>query len=99
RRMLERAAGQLLRGSKHGERNRQIESRTLLTQLRRSEVDRDAAVGEPQLGRGDPAADALTRLLTRAVGEADDREAGNAVADVRLDVDAPRLEADQSMRE
>ena len=36
-------------------------------------------------------------LLTGAIGEADDREAGNARLEMRLDLDAPRLEADESV--
>ena len=95
----ERGARHLERRAQNRERDRQVEAGALLPQLGRREIDRDAAVGELQLGGGDPAADALARLLARAVGEPDDREARNAVADVRLDVDAPRLEADQSMRE
>jgi hypothetical protein len=39
----------------------------------------------------------LPRFLAGAVGEADDRESGNPVANVRLDVDAARLEADERM--
>ena len=46
-----------------------------------------------------PRANTLTGLLAGAVGEADDGEAGNAVANVRLDVDAARLEADERMRD
>ena len=46
-----------------------------------------------------PLRTALTRLLARPVGETDDREAGNAVTDVRLDIDTAWLEADQGMRE
>jgi hypothetical protein len=37
--------------------------------------------------------------LAGAVGEADDREAGDAVTNVRLHVDAARLEADERMRD
>jgi hypothetical protein len=96
---FERARRKLLRGAKHRERNRQVESRPFLPQLGGREVDGYSPGREAQLGRGYPAAHAFPRLLARAVGEADDREAGDAIADVRLDVDAPRLEADESMRE
>ena len=37
----------------------------------------------------------MLRLLYCTVDEPDDREAGDAVVDVHLDVDAPRLEADE----
>ena len=39
----------------------------------------------------------MLRLLARAVGEADDREAGQAALDVRLHLHAPRVEADESV--
>ena len=96
---LERAARELLRRREQRERDRQVEAGALLAQLGRREVDRDAARREVQLGGGDPAANALARLLAGAVGEPDDREAGNAVANVRLDVDPSRLEADERMRD
>src|SRR5204862_546870 len=86
-------------GRGNRERDRQVEAGALLPQLGRREIDGDAAVGELQLGRGYPAPHALARFLARTVGEPDDREARQAVANVRLDVDAPRLEADQSMSE
>ena len=95
----ERRARQLLRRAEHRERDRQVEAGTLLPQLGRREVDRDAPVGEVQLGGRDAAADTLARFLACLVGQPDDREAGQAVADMRLDVDATRLETDQSMRE
>ena len=52
-----------------------------------------------QLGRGDPAPDAVLRLLARAVREAHDREPGHAVLEVRLDLDATGLESDERVRE
>jgi hypothetical protein len=94
---LERAARQLLRRGKKRERDGQVEPGSLLAQLGRREVDGDAPLREVQLGGGDPRADALTGLLARAVGEADDREAGQPVADVGLDVDPTWLETDKRM--
>jgi hypothetical protein len=96
---LERTARHLLRSSEQRQRDRQVESGTLLAQLGRRKVDRDAARRKVQLGRGNPAADPLARLLAGAVGEPDDREAGNAVADVGFHVDAARLESDESVRD
>ena len=58
----------LLRSRQHRERDRQVEARALLPQLRRREVDRDPVPAATQLGRGDAAADALLRLLAGAVG-------------------------------
>ena len=98
-RTLERAPRQLLGGCEERERDRQVEARSLLAQLGRREVDRDAPVREAQLGGGDPTSDPLTRFLAGAVGKADDSEAGETVADVRLHVDPARLEADERMRD
>ena len=41
----------------------------------------------------------MLRLLARAVGEPDDREAGDARLQVRLDLDPARLETDEGLRE
>ena len=41
------------------------------------------------------APDPVLRLRTGSIGEPDDREAGHAAVDVRLDLDAARLEADE----
>ena len=65
----------------------------------RSEVDGDPPDRPLELGRRDADADALLRLLAGAVGEADDREAGDAELEVRLDLDAARLEADERVRD
>ena len=94
-----RSTRHLERRAENRKRDRQVETGALLPQLRRREVDGYPAVRELQLGCRDPAADALTRLLARAIGEADDGEARQPVPDVRLDVDAARLEADESVRE
>jgi hypothetical protein len=96
-RPLERAARQLQGRREERERNRQIEARSLLAQLRRSQIDRDAPFGKLQLGGGNPAADPLTCLLASAVGETDDRETGDAIADVRFHIDPARFEADERM--
>ena len=48
-----------------------------------------------ELGRRDAAADPLLRLLAGAVGQPDDRERRRAALQVRLDLDAPRVEADE----
>src|SRR5581483_1842767 len=98
-RPLERAARNLSRRRENRERDRQVEARALLAKLGGGEIDGDAGRGELELRCGDPTPDALPRLLAGAVGEPDDREAGDAFADVRLDVDAPRLEADEGVRE
>ena len=96
---LEGAAWELLRRREEREGDRQVEAGALLAQLRRGEIDRDAPRGEGQLGSRDPTAHSLPRLLAGAIREADDREARDAVANVRLYVDPTRLEADESVRD
>src|SRR5262245_2830323 len=80
----------------HGERDREIESRSLLAQGCGREVDRDPPVERPlERGGYDAAADAMLRLLARAVSETDDREAGHTELEMRLDLDLARLESDE----
>src|SRR5581483_11718191 len=59
----------------------------------------DPALRPLELRRGDSRSDTLLRLLAGAVGEADDRERRHAALQMRLDLDAARLEADESMRD
>ena len=96
---LERAARELLRRCEERERDREVEAGSLLAQLGGRKIDRDPAGREAQLCRGDSRAHPLTRLLAGAIGEADDGEARDAVASVRLHVDPTRLEADERMRD
>ena len=96
---IELVVRQLPRSGEHGERDRQVVARALLAQPGRGEVHGDATARELELGRHDPAADALPRLSARAVGQADDHERGNAVRDVGFDFDPPSLEADERMRD
>jgi len=90
---IETPQWQLPRRREDRERDRQVEARSLLAQLRRSEVHRDPAERPLELGAVDPGADALLRLLAGAVGKPDDRESRHAALEVRLDLDAPWLEA------
>jgi hypothetical protein len=76
---LELVARHLPRRGQHRERDRQVEAGALLPQLRRREVDGDAAARKLELGGRDSATDALARLVQRLVGQADDRKRGNAV--------------------
>ena len=81
----------------HGERDRHVEARALLAEIRRRQVDGDSPPGPVELGRLDSAANALLRLLAGAVGETDDRERRGAALEMRLDLDPPRLEPDESV--
>ncbi len=80
RRVTRKTAGRkLLGGSENREGDRQVESRSLLSQIRRCEIDRDAPSRRPlEFRRGDPASHSLLRLLARSVGEPDDAEGGHA---------------------
>ena len=53
--------------------------------------------GHSSDGRDDAAPHAVLRLLARTVGETDDREARDPRLEMRLDLDLPRLEADERM--
>ena len=75
RRMLgEPCPRQLVRRCEQRQGDRQIESRPLLLQLRRREVDGEPVVRPLQFRGEDPTANSLLRLLTRAIGEPDDRQ-------------------------
>jgi hypothetical protein len=81
------------------ERDREIEAGPFLPQLGGSEVDRDPAARPLELGGGDPAPYPLLRLLAGAVGEPDDGERRDAQLEVRLDLHASRVEADEGVRD
>ena len=91
----ELVGGHLARGRQHGERDREVEAGALLAQPGRREVDRDPFQRPLELGRPDTAANSVLRLRARTVCETDDRKAGNAAVDVRLDLDPTRLQADE----
>ena len=87
----------LQRGRQHRERDREVEPGALLAQTRGREVDRDPLQRPLELRRADAAPNPVLRLGAGAVGEPDDREAGQAAVDVSLDLDPPRLEADEGV--
>ncbi len=69
----------LARGREHRERDRKVESRPLLAEGRRCEVDRDPACERPlELRRDDAAPNAMLRFLASTVDESDDRETRDA---------------------
>ena len=87
---------ELVRAGQQRERDRQVEAGALLAKRRRGEVDRDPVAAGPGQHRVDDAAvHPVLCLLAGAVGEPDDRERRQVGRDeVRLDLDAARLEAD-----
>ena len=78
------------------ERDREVEARAFLAEAGRREIDRDSALRPLELRRDDAAADPVLRLLARP-GRRDrrSRKPGMPLGEVRLDLDAPRLEADE----
>ncbi len=85
-------------GREHRERDREVESGALLPERCRCEIDRDPPVERPLERRRDHAAsNPVLRFLARPVGQSDDREPGYPGLEVRLYLDAARLEADEGM--
>ena len=100
RRVLrERIAGDLAGRSQNRQCDRQVERRALFPQGRRSEIDRYPSQRPLELGRSDSASHAMLRFLARAVGEPDDGEPGQAVLEMRLDLDSASLETDERVRD
>ena len=82
------------------ERDREVVARALLPQRCRCEVDGDRLLRPLEQRGDDGAADAVLRLLARPVAHADDREARHLAGEqMRLDLDALRLEPDDRIRE
>ena len=74
-------------------RERQVEARADLAQVRGREVDRDALLRELEARVRDRGAHPLARLPDRLVREPDDREGRQADADVGLDPDPAGVDA------
>jgi hypothetical protein len=79
------------------ERDRKVESRPLLPEAGRREVDRDALHRPLELGARDAASHPLLRLLAGLVRQTDDGEARDAALQVGLDLDGPCLEAHEGV--
>ena len=88
----QRVRRNLLARREHAERERRVEPRPDLAQERRREVRGDPSLGELEARVGDRRADPVARLPHRRVPEADDRERGQAAADVDLDPDVTRID-------
>jgi hypothetical protein len=82
----------LLRAEENADRDRQVERRTLLRQIRGCEVDGDPSRRIFEAGVADRAADSLARLLQGGIGQADDGEAGQPGRHVDFDADDAPLE-------
>ena len=90
--------GELAARAQDPERDRQVEACAFLAPLGRREVHGHAAERELVARIADRRAHALTRLLHRGVGKADDDERGQPVGDVDLDRDERGLESPESAR-
>jgi len=77
-------------------RDRQVEAARVLGQVGRRQVDRDALVArEFEAGILDRRAHPLARFLDLGVGQPDQREAGQAVGQMHLDLHRSRLQPQQ----
>src|SRR5207244_11814728 len=95
-----RVEGNLTGGGCKRKRNWKVEAAALLLERGRSEVDRDPALGPAKLAGAEAAAQPFLCLLTGAVGQPDDLQTGQRrLPHVDLDLDPPRLEADEGMRD
>ena len=95
----ERLGRQLARGGQNRQSDRDVEAGALLPEPGRRKVDGQAATRPFELGRGDPATDAMLGFLTRTVRQADDRERGRPALEVRFDLDPARIETDEGVRD
>ena len=87
----------LPRRRQHRQCDREVEAGSFLPQTRGSEVDGDPFQRPLQLRGADAAADAVLGLGAGPIGQPDDGEPRKAAVDVRLHLDAPRLDADEGV--
>jgi hypothetical protein len=86
----------LLRGGHNAYRDGQVVRRAFPTQVGRSEVERDAVVGEVPARVLDRRAHSLFRLLHRSVGQTDDDKHGHTPRGVHLNLDGGAVQPDHS---
>ena len=84
----------LLRGHQDGDGDGQVVGWAFLAQVGGGEVVGDASHGEDAAAVLDRGAHALLGLVDRRIGQADDAEGGQPLADVHLDLDQRALESD-----
>ncbi len=84
--------GHLARGGEDADRDREVEAPALLGQVGRRQVYGNAALGKLELRRLDRRTHTIARLAHLGVGEADEVELGQAVAEMDLDRDRRRLD-------
>ena len=86
------------RSGERGDRDGQIEPRTVLRQRGRREVDRDLAVRQGYSGVRRGRSHAVLGLVECAVGQPDEHEGGQVARDVGLDLDQGAVDAEQRHR-
>ena len=93
-RSVERFGRHLLRGGQNAHGDRQIEARSLLTQVGRSEVDHQFLARHPQSRVFESRTDALLALLDGVVGQPDQKKSQlSCRGDVHLDRDRYGVDA------
>jgi len=92
------ALRKLAAGNEKAQCDRQVEGRPVLAYVGRREVDGDAAKRKHEAGVGQGGTDALSPFLHRPVRQSDRGERGQAVADVHLDIDRIRVDAQDGGR-
>ena len=88
------AIGKLLAGDEQANRNGQVETGAELSDVGGREIYRYALERKSVAGIGERGADPLPALADRALGKPDGRERWKAAADVYLDVDRVRVDAE-----
>jgi len=87
-----RLRAHLAGGNEEGHRQGEVEPRSLLAEVGRGEVGRDPELGEGEARVADCGPDPFPRLRDLLLRQPDDREPGEAGADIALDLDQPRLD-------
>ena len=87
-----------LHSAHHRQHDRQIEVAAFLRQVGGREIDGDVLVGKPQADRVEGVAYPLAAFGDRLVRQAHDGERGGPRRHADLDLDRPRLDADERER-
>ena len=88
------AAGDHAAGREHAQRDRQVVRGARLPHIGRRQVDDDAVLGKLEAGIANRRVHAIAALAHPGVGQADQLKAGQAEAQVDLDVHGTGLDAD-----
>ncbi|CAM3590205.1 hypothetical protein DEFR109230_04230 [Deinococcus frigens] len=92
---VQRPRGQQVLGRQHAQRDGQVIQRSLLTQVRRGQIDRDARRRKGQPGVANRRPHPLARLADRLIGQADNCKGRQTGRHVHLDFNWHGVHADQ----